>query len=50
MDGRIYRAVPALNSRLVIAPANHFRFSFSYALGAFGIAEAECLGSLAWWR
>lgn len=43
--GRMYRAVPALNSRLVIAPANHIRYSFSYALGAFGIADAE-YGSL----
>jgi hypothetical protein len=44
--GRMYRAVPALNSRLLIAPGNHLRCSFSYALGAFGIAEAEYLGSL----
>jgi hypothetical protein len=44
--GRMYRAVPALNSRVVIAPARHLRFSFSYALGAFGIAESAYLGSL----
>lgn len=43
--GRMYRAVPALNSKLVIAPATHFYFSFLYALGEFGIADAA-YGSL----
>ncbi len=39
--GRMYRAVPELNSKLVIAPTAHIRFSFQYALEQFGITKAE---------
>jgi hypothetical protein len=45
-SGRMYRAVPELNSRLVIAPAARVRNSFQYALGEFGIAAEEYIGSL----
>lgn len=39
--GWMYRAVPALNARLVIAPAAHLRFCFQYALDQWGITNAE---------
>ena len=45
-SGRMYRAVPELNSKLVIAPAAHLRYSFPYALRAFGVPDGK-YGSLA---
>ena len=39
--GRVYRAIPALNALLVIAPAARTRYSFQYAPGEFGLAENE---------
>ncbi len=41
VPGWMYRAVPALNAKLVIAPAAHLRFCFQYALGEWGITKAE---------
>jgi hypothetical protein len=38
--GWMYRAVPVLNAKLVIAPAAHLRFCFQYALGEWGITNA----------
>ena len=38
--GWMYRAVPVLNAKLVIAPAAHLRFCFQYALGEWGITRA----------
>jgi hypothetical protein len=43
--GRMYRAIPALNTRLVIAPSTRIRYSFSYALKEFAIADTA-YGSL----
>jgi hypothetical protein len=37
--GKMYRAVPELNARLVIAPTADIRYSFHYARQAFGITH-----------
>ncbi len=39
--GIMYRAVPVLNAKLVIAPAAHFRYCFQYALDQWGISNEE---------
>jgi hypothetical protein len=39
--GHMYRAVPADNAKLVIAPAAHLRLCFKQALAAFGISEND---------
>lgn len=41
IPGRTFRAIPELNSKLVIAPAAHLRYSFNYAFGAFGVTGNE---------
>ncbi len=48
IPGRTFRAMPEWNSKLVIAPAAHLRYSFNYTLGAFGVTDNEH-GSLEKW-
>ena len=39
LPGHVYRAIPANNSKLVVAPFPHIRLCFDHVLKAFGIAD-----------
>jgi hypothetical protein len=40
-SARVFRTVPQLNSKMVIAPAAHIRNSFQYAFAEFGVTNNE---------